>query len=523
MNNIYDIILIGGGHNGLTAACLLAKKGKRVLLLEKRAILGGIAAGEEFYPAYRTHGLLHDTSNIRTALIRPLQLEKYGLKIDSNRPGVALLAKDRTGIYLAADAQKAAQTISSFSQHDADAYLAYQAFIDKIRPFVSSLMEKMPPDLMKLGAKQILALAQKGLGLKRLGKKTMLELLKVAPMSVADFLDEFFETDFLKAALAAPAIYATYTGPFSSYTTLNLLLWECAAQSHIVGGPQALVSALEQAAGELGVEIKTETTVTNIRLSDEGVVEGVSTADGETYKASVIASSCTPKETFLNFFHPSELDYSLDRGIGHFRSRGTTAKVNLALKQPLNFKCETDEKIEYARTGNTFLEMEKAFDPVKYRQFSEEPLLDICIPSISSPELAPEGHQVATILVHFAPHHFDEGWTEEQKEKLGDIVIKTLSQYVDNLAEALVARETLTPIDLESRYALTGGHVYHGEHAPDQLITRPIPSCARYSTPISGLYLCGSGSHPGGGITAAPGALAAQAILNKHKIHSRNI
>ncbi len=224
----------------------------------------------------------------------------------------------------------------------------------------------------------------------------------------------------------------------------------------------------------------------------------------------------------MNLFAPNEISYSLEQSITHYRSRGTTAKVNLALNKPIKFNLQDNEAgvvgepaepIEFARTGNTFDEMEKAFDPVKYRRMSEDPILDIYVPTVSDPELAPEGHCVVSILVHFAPHHFGAGWTEDQKNKLGDIVIETLESYTTGISESLVAREVLSPVDLEEKYGLTNGHIFHGEHAVDQLITRPIPCCARYETPIHGLYLCGSGSHPGGGITCRPGALAAEMIL----------
>ena len=514
MNKKYDIIVIGGGHNGLTTATLLAKKGKKVLVLEKRHILGGVAAGEEFHPGYKTNGLLHDTSQIRTHILTSLQLEKYGLKLIESQPSVALLSKEGDGIHLSPDKNKSAQAIAQFSKKDAMAYIEYKNFIDKIAGFINGLMNEVPPDLMNLGTRQMWALGKKGFALKRLGNKTMLELLKVAPMSVADFLDEKFETEFLKAGLAHPAIFGSYTGPWSSYTTLNLLLWECSAKNKIIGGPQALIKALEKAAKANGVEIKTQSVVEKIILKN-GKVHGVKLENEEEYTAPIVAASCHPKETFLKLINPNEIEYPLEHSMLHYRSRGTTAKVNLALSKPIEFKMKSEIPIEFARTGNSIMEMERAFDLVKYRTFSSEPILDIHVPTIDNPLLAPNGHSVVSILAHFAPYHFDEGWTEEQKELFGKSVVKTLEQYTNGLSESLVANEILSPLDLEKRYSLTEGHVFHGEHAVDQLTTRPIPSCARYATPISGLYLCGSGSHPGGGITCAPGALAAQIILGK--------
>jgi len=513
MNNQYDVIIIGGGHNGLTTANYLAKKRKKTLLLEKRAVLGGIGAGEEFHPNYKSVGLVHDTSHVRSKIIQSLQLMGYGLKPAFQRPRSTLLGKNGETLTLSDSVVETSERIGKFSQKDAEAYINYQNFINKIRPFVNGLMNDIPPDLMKLGTKDIWTLVKKAIGLKRLGKTTMLEFLKVAPMSVADFLNEIFETDFIKAGIAAPAIYHSFTGPWSSYTALNLLLYECGAINSIHGGPQALISALEQAAIGYGVDILTNSEVDKIQLGENKEVIGVQLTNGKTVLAPVIASSCTPKVTFIDLLQPNQIEYSLDHGIQHYRSRGTAVKVNLAFDKPLILNGNSN--VEYARTGNTFDEMEQAFDFVKYRQFSKEPVLDIHIPTISSPKLAPNGHCVVSILAHFAPYELEGGWSTSRKEIFGDNVIRTLEQYSPGLSESIVAIEVLSPYDLEERYSLTHGHIYHGEHAIDQILTRPIPSCMRYSTPIEGLFLCGSGSHPCGGLTCAPGALASKAIL-KH-------
>jgi len=509
MSKTYDIIVIGGGHNGLTAAIALAKKSKKVLVLEKRPILGGIAAGEEFHPGYSTTGLLHDTTGVRPIVIKEFNLEKYGLK--TKKPAVTILSRDGKSLLLSSDLETACAAIAKFSQKDADAYREYRVFISKISGFVQGLLNELPPDLSSFGTKQVWELAKRGLALKRLGKKTMLEFLKVAPMSVADFLNEKFETNFIKAGIAGPAIYGSYTGPWSSYTTLNLLNAECTAGECMVGGPQALVTALEKAAREAGVDIRTTAPVDKITLDETRKVSGVKLVGGEEIRASLVASSCTPRVTFYELLMPNHISYALEHGIKHYRSRGTTAKVNLALNKSVNFNGV--EASDFIRTGNSFDEMERAFDPVKYRRFSDEPILDIHIPSLENTSLAPAGHSAMSVLVHFAPHHFDEGWSDTTKDKLSNTVIKTLTTYAPEIAGAIAGSEVLSPADLEERYSLTNGHIFHGEHAVDQLITRPIPSCARYATPIPGLYLCGSGSHPGGGITCMPGYLGAKMIL----------
>lgn len=508
----YDVIVIGGGHNGLTTATILAQKGKKVLVVEKRNVLGGIAAGEEFHSGYSTTGLLHDTSGVRMSVVKNLQLEKHGLEIDTNRADVTLLSKEGKSINILSDVEGTATEIAEISKNDAESYKAYHAFLKKISKVINDLMDNPPPnvDVENLTMASLVVLAKKGMMLKGLGNKTMMELLKVAPMCVTDFLNEKFETDFLKAGIAAPALYGSYAGPWSAYSTINLLLWECASRSNVKGGPQALIAALQKAAEQEGVEIRKGSEVEKIILNVEGSVSGVRLKGGEEINASKVAASCTPKETFLNLFDDFELEYELDYWIGKIRSRGTTAKVNMAINKSVELNGLT---AEYARTGNSFDEMEKAFDPVKYKEVTDMPFLDIHIPTIANPSLAPDGHSVISVLVHQIPYDFKGGWTAESNKKLGDDVLKELEKYSPGLSEAVVGMEVLSPADFEERYTLTEGHIYHGEHFVDQLITRPIPACARYSTPVAGLYLCGSGSHPGGGVTCAPGSMAANAIL----------
>ena len=506
MSEKFDTVVIGGGHNGLTAATLLAKKGEKTLLVERRPFLGGIAAGEEFHPGYKTHGLLHDTGGVRKQVIKELSLEKFGLVTTGKRSSQAVLGKDGRCIILSGNDDETRKNIANYSEKDAQAYIEYKKFINKIGPVIRDIMDNVPPDLVNMGSGDLWELAKKGLSLKRLGKATMMELLKVGPMSVQDFLDERFETEFLKAGLAGPSIYGSFTSPRSAYTTLNLLLWECLSNEEVVGGPQALIDALEKAAKDAGVTIMTDNEVAQILLNDDRKVNGVRLKNGEEYATGKVAASCAPRETFFNLLAPNHIEYSLQHGIDHYRSRGTTAKLNLALNAPLNIKGLNNE-VEFIRTGNTWLEMEKAYDAVKYDEYSTEPVLDIHIS-----KNAPEGHSTVSILIHYAPYELKDGWAEAAKNSLTN-VITTLSQYCENLEHSIVASELLTPVDLEERYNLPNGHIFHGEHAVDQLLTRPLPSCMRYATPIEGLYLCGSGSHPGGGITCMPGMLGAKTIL----------
>lgn len=511
MTNSYDIIVIGGGHNGLVAATLLAKKNHKVLLLEKRNLLGGTAAGEAFHPGYLTTGLLHDTSRFSLQVLNELQLEKFGLKILRHRPAVGILSKEGHCLQLSHDVDTNALAIADYSAKDAGGYRDYAAFIESVRPFISNVLQDFPPDLSAFGIKQLWPLLKKAFALRRLGKKTMLELLKVAPMSVADFLNERFETGFIKAGIAAPALYGSFTGPWSSYTTVNLLMHECTANLHVAGGPRAIIAALERAARHSGVDIQTGHAVDKILLHADRKVNGVKTVQGEVFHAPVVISTCTPQITFYELLKPNQLTYTLEHSVRHYRARGTTAKINLALNRQVSFNGISG--LEFYRTGNSFDEMERAFDPVKYGQLSAEPLLDIHVPTISDASLAPAGHSVVSILAHYAPYHLKEGWSDDARKRFYDNVLRTLEFYSPGISASVVSAEILTPADLETRYSLSNGHIYHGEHAVDQLITRPFPSCAQYATPFKGLYLCGSAAHPGGGITGLPGYLGALTVL----------
>ncbi len=511
----YDVIVIGGGHNGLTTAALLAQAGRRVVVLEKNDTVGGLAQQQAFHPGYQTAGLLHDTGGVRMDLIKKLNLQAHGLRTTGKRAPVSLLSDEGKAITLDSDVDASARSIEQVSEKDARAYRDYRALIDKIGPWMGKLLNEPQPDLMAPSLAEMMQLLSSGVGLRRLGKKTMRELLKIIPMCVADFLNEYFETDFLKAGLAVPAIQGTFNGPWSSFTTMNLLLWESTSKEQVVGGPAALVSALEKAAVSHGVEIRTGVEVARLVLSDSGRVESVRLDSGEPIDAPLVAASCTPKEVFLHLLTSREVGPKLEADIAHLRCRGTTAKVNLALHKKIQWKAETERPIEFARTGNHFDEMERAFDAVKYRQFSETPVLDIFVPTVSNSDLAPEGHEVVSILAQFAPYELKGGWTDAAREELGDRVVERLAQHTTGLEESIVARHVLTPRDMESQYNLTGGNLFHAEHAIDQLLGRPVPSCTGYRTPIPGLFLCGSGSHPGGGVTCAPGALASRAILSK--------
>jgi len=501
----YDVIVIGGGHNGLATAALLAGNGRSVVVLERRAVVGGLAVGEEFHPGFTSIGLLHDTTGFRPGLVENLKL------IEPPPVFVAQDPADGSGLLLHHDPALAAGEIEAHSAADARRYDDYRRFIQRIRPFTRGLFDREPPALTG-DAASLWSLAGRGLALRRLGRSDMMELLRIAPMCLADWLNEWFETELLRCTLALPAIAGTRTGPWSPGTVANLLRLESMAGKAVAGGPKTVIDALEDAARQRGVDIRVQAEVRHIRTAD-GAVVGVTLSDGETIDAGVVAASCDPKQVFLKLLSPSVVTPKLNHQIDKLRCSGTTAKVDLALRGPLRFACREDLEIEHARICTTINDMERAFDETKYRRYSRQPVLDVFVPTVSTPRLAPDGQHVVSIVAHFAPYDLDSGWTDADRETLGDTVVATLGRYAPELSSQVIARQVLSPVDIERRYGVTGGHIHHVEHALDQMLVRPAPQCARYATPLGGLYLCGSGSHPGGGLTGAPGALAAVAVL----------
>jgi phytoene dehydrogenase-like protein len=497
-----SIVVIGGGHNGLTAACLLAKRGEKVILLEARAHAGGLAASEHFAEGYRVPGILHDTRGVRDAIVDALGLERFGLKRESEPLRICAPSEEGEPLWISDDAVEGSD--------EQAAYRRFRAFIARVRPALSALLDREPPE----PTRELWPLLQAGLRVRRLGASDMFELLRVAPMCVADWMRDSFASERLSAALALPAMEGGFVGPWSPGTAALLLLREAAAGRAIAGGPAALVDALVQAAASYGVEVRTDSAVTHLELgADHRAVTGVTLASGERIPASRVLATCDPKQLFSKLIGAERLPVLLAEDARRLRARGTTAKLHLGLSGALELADGT--VVEALRTGETLDDLERAFDPAKYGELPSRPALDVWVPSMRDPSLVDErGHQVVSILVHQVTHDLAGGWDAALRERLADSVVAELARYCPALANRIVAREVLAPPDLAERYRLTQGHIHHAEHALDQLhFMRPTVDCAKYASPIAGLYLGGSGSHPGGGITCAPGALAARAML----------
>jgi phytoene dehydrogenase-like protein len=483
MSGRYDVIVIGAGPNGLATAAKLAQAGRRVVVVERRDRIGGLAATDEFHPGFHGIGMFHHTSSVRPRAVRDLGLERHGLTL-----------RDRASVF-------------------ASDYRRFRKYLESLRGILEDFIDGPPVDPVDIESNPLVPTLKRALRLRRLGGAGMMELLRLPPMSAADWLGEWFEDDLLKATLALPAVAGTYTGPRSPASNFNLLLCE-AARGHreIVGGAPALVRALDAAARAAGAEIRTDAAVEQIRV-DSGGVGGVRLENGEEIAAARVAASCDPRTTFA-LLARGAAPQRLEERIATYRMRGTTAQVLFALRAPLAFTGAGDAQVEHARLAPGLDAIERAFDAVKYRRCSDEPVLDVHVASASSEGVAPDGQAVASVLVHFAPHDLDGGWDDAARDRLGDVVVQTLERHAPGIGDTVIARQVLAPTDIESRYGCTGGHWQHGEHALDQLLLRPAPEAAGYRTVVSGLFLCGSGSHPGGGLTCAPGLRAAETMLS---------
>ena len=509
---VHDVIVLGGGHNGLTAAGLLARRGRKVLVLERRPAPGGLAGGEEFHPGFRSPGVLHDTACLRRSVIEKLELTRFGLHLRAERTPVFAPQEDGRGMLLHADPQRTRDELRRHSAHDAEHYVGFCEFLRALTPFVSAQLDAPAPLIAPSRAGEFVDLFRRGLALRRLGRELVYDCLRLGPMSAADWLGEHFEDGLLKATLAAPALLGTWSGPHSAGTATLILMRECTAAAEVAGGSAALVDALTEACQAAGVELRTGAEVARIDVV-AGRVHGVTLADGEEIAARAVASSLDPRRTLLDLVPPRDLPPGLEAPLRAWRCRGTTAKVDLALDAPLEFAGRPGELFESVRICADLDELERAFDPVKYRALPEVPHLDVLVPTLADPSLAPAGQHVASVLVHFVTRDLDGGWNDAARALLLERTIDRLRRVAPTCVDRIVGHRVLTPEDLEREYGTTGGHVHHGEHGLDQMFSlRPTASCARYATPLQGLYLCGSGSHPGGGITGAPGMLAAAAM-----------
>jgi phytoene dehydrogenase-like protein len=526
MGQHYDVIVIGGGHNGLVNAAYLAKAGKKVVVLERRHVLGGAAVTEEIIPGFLFSECSYVVSLLRPEIIRELDLPRHGLEI---LPLDGTFSPMPSGDYLwrVNDHAKSIRDIRRHSRLDAEAYDEFSKMMTPMCRFVKPMLSMIPPDPTTLNPKDLKQLHFLVQRFRELSSDERYTLVQLMTMSSADFLDQWFETDVLKATMSASGIIGTFLGirsPGTAYVLLHHYMGEIdgafRSWGFSRGGTGAISNAIADAAREAGVEIRTKAPVGKIVVKN-GRAAGVVLQSGEELSANVVSSSVDPHLTFEKFLEPNELPADFLEGVRRYKFRGSSGKVNLALDALPNFKClpGPGAHLRGAVSISPSMEyMERAYDDAKYGHFSRKPYIDMVIPSLTDPSVAPPGKHVLSCFVQYAPYKLAEGTWDDQKEAFGDNVINTIAEYAPNIKDIIVGRQVLTPLDLEREFGLTQGNIFQGELSLEQLFfLRPVAGWAYYRTPIHNLYMCGSATHPGGGIMGANGRIASQVILKEWK------
>jgi len=517
-----DAIVIGGGHNGLTCAAYLARAGKRVVVLERRERIGGAAVSEEVFPGFTYSVFSYAVSLLRPEIIRDLELPRHGLHI---LPLESTFTPLPNGDFLAqwGDSDQNHRELARHSPRDAEAYGEFGRLMHEMARAVKPLLARIPPDPASFAPRDLAGLARLAAHLRGLGRAKFHALCKLLAMSAADYLDEWFETEALKATKSASGIIGTLAGPRSpgtAYVLLHHYLGELdgvfRAWGFAKGGNGSVSEAIAAAARALGAEIRTGAPVARVLVAN-GRATGVALESGEELQAGLIVSGADPRRTFLELVGARELPVDFVEAIRRYRFRGSSGKVNLALAELPDFTClpGTGPHLRGAISVSPSIDyLERAHDDAKYGEFSRQPYLDVVIPSLIDPAMAPPGRHVMSIFVQYAPYHLNGGWTDARREAFGDAVVDTLAEYAPNLKSAILHRQVITPADIERVVGLTEGNIFQGELALQQMFfLRPAGGWANYATPIHGLYQCGAGTHPGGGVMGASGRNAALAIL----------
>ncbi len=521
MNCDYDAIVIGGGHNGLVAAAYLAKSGQRTLVLEQAEQVGGAAGSEQAFPGFTMDTGAHDAGGFRAEIISELDLARYGLTF--LHPPTHLMALLPQGDHLALwrDQAKAQEAIRRFSHKDAERYPDFLAAVGRIRGVLELMSSLTPPTLdssIRFG--EVYPWLRLALRARRLGKREVMDLVRAIPMTVQEYLQEWFESDALQGCLASAGVVGSMQGPLASGTAYMMFyagIPDGPFRSGRLpkGGMGRLSDALQRAASRYGAEVRTQARVKRVHVED-GRAVGVSLEDGQELRAGVVLSSADPRTTLMALVGAPELEVRVVRRVRNIRFRGSTAKINLAISRLPRFNGDPQPEalqghilicpsIEYA---------ERAYDDAKYGRYSGAPILDITIPTLLDPSRAPEGQHILSINMQYAPFALRDSAWMEQRERLGDTVVSALAEYAADLPDLILHRQVITPLDMESRYGLPEGSIFHGQMGLDQLLfMRPIPGFGSYRSPIEGLFFCGSGAHPGGGVTGAPGRNAAGEAL----------
>ena len=512
MTDKYDAIVIGAGHNGLVCSAILAKAGKRVLVLEANEQVGGAAVTREFAEGYSVSACAHLLYQLQPAVQKELGI----------RP--QLSADDLESIVLAEDGSHvrySGSNVSGVSEDDAESYRAFHKRMSRYSDLLRTYLNKAPPRLGTKGIKDMLTMAQLGFDFKRLGKVEMQEFLRLIGMNIHDELTERFDSPLLKGGLSLDAVLGTHLGPRSPNTFMTSLYRMAGSHGRIAsptGGMGSVSDELAHIARAAGVTIRTSMPVKRIVINN-GIAVGVETASGENFDSDTVVSNVDPKRTIMDLVGARHVETGFTRRISHFRCRGNAAKLHLALDGLPSI--DGLQKKDFANRLLIAVDehyVERSFNPAKYGKASPEPIMEITFPSFRDESLAPTGKHVMSAIVQYAPYELEGGWDDAAKQSFLETCIKTLSKYAPDIESRITASELLTPADIEEQFHITGGHWHHGELTLDQFwFVRPVCSSAQYAMPIDGLYLCGAGAHPGGGVSGAAGRNAAKTILGQEK------
>lgn len=510
----FDTIIIGAGHNGLVCASYLAAAGQRVLVLEASSFAGGLASTREFHPGFRS-SVAHTISQFSPAIATELKLESHGYLPAADALDTVGLNPDGDHVVITRDA------VSGVGDHDARSYRDYRKAMESFAEALAPFWTRTMPGIGNNSAGELVTFGQLGLRLRRLGKDDMLEFLRVATLPTRDLMDEYFDNKRLQAALSWDGLVGAKLAPRSPNSAVFTLLYRMIGEHkgmHTLpsGGVGSLIDALAAAATAAGAELRYDAPVETITIdeSEDGLrARGVALASGERLSARRVVSSADPQRTFLEFVGTRHLEIGFTNRIRRLRCEGYVAKLHLALSglPEITGLDHPDGRMIIAAEPDA---LEFAFDDAKYGEYSADPVVEFLIPSLHDVSLAPEGQHVLSAQVMYVPANLKGGWSEAAKAALTGRVLDTLEQYAPGLRNLVLHAELLTPADLEQQYRVTGGHWHHTEFAVDQmLMMRPTYEAAQYSTPIPGLYLCGAGCHPGGGLMGGPGHNAAKEIL----------
>jgi len=512
MTDKYDAIVIGAGHNGLICSTLLAKAGKKVLVLEANDQVGGAAITREFSDGFSVSACAHLLYQMQPQVKKDLDLE------------IDVAATDLTTIVLSENGKHikyCGNDVSGVSDSDVDNYRKFYRRMTKFADLLKTYLNKPPPRLGTKNKKDLFTLAMLGFDMRKMGKVEMREFLRLIGMNIYDELDERFESPHLKGGLSTDAVLGTHLGPRSPNTILTYLYRMAGNHGQLSspkGGMGSVTDALNSKAESTGVEIKTNSRVQRIIIQD-GVTSGVELTDGSTYESSVVVSNADPKKTILGLVGAKHVEIRFTHRIDNIRMKGNAAKLHFALNKLPKLKgfkeADYAQRILIAPSENY---VEKAFNPAKYGESSPNPVLEITFPSVNDSQFAPTGKHVMSVIAQYAPYKHKAGWNQESRNEFLNAVRSAMKGYMPDIDECIVAEELLTPVDIESEFNITGGHWHHGEFTLDQfMFVRPVAGSAQYEMPINGLYLCGAGSHPGGGVSGACGRNAARVILDKEK------